>query len=126
MTIDLLLWGLMMMAVGMGTVFALLILLMLVLKAIARLDRSPAAVAATPPPPALVEGDQPGPPAARIVADGLDETQVAAITVAVIAHAENRRRLAAPETRVAAPGSQLFASRWLTVGRGRQHTPGRR
>ena len=60
---------------------------------------------------------------AAIVADGLDENQVAAITVAVITHAESRRRKAAPETRAHAPGSQLFASRWLAVGRGFQNNP---
>ena len=62
-------------------------------------------------------------PRVRIVADGLDENQVAAITVAVITHAENRRRLAAPETRAHAPGSQLFASRWLAVGRAQSQQP---
>ena len=47
----------------------------------------------------------------------------AAITVAVVTHAEHRRRQAAPETRAFAPGSQLFASRWVAVGRSRTHTP---
>jgi hypothetical protein len=62
-------------------------------------------------------------PTVHIVADGLDEDQVAAITVAVITHAETRRRKAAPETRAHAPGSQLFASRWLSVGRAIQNNP---
>ena len=49
--------------------------------------------------------------------------QIAAITVAVVMHADHRRRQAAPETRAFAPGSQLFASRWVAVGRSRRHTP---
>ena len=66
---------------------------------------------------------KPAAPAVRIIADGLDENQVAAITVAVMQHAEIRRRSAGPETRAHAPGSQLFASRWLSVGRGNQTNP---
>lgn len=120
MSLDDLQWGLMMMVVGMGTVFALLALLMVVLMGIGRLDRKrpePPATA-TPPAPAAEPA-----PAVHIVADGLDEDQMAAVTVAVMVHAENRRRLAAPETRAHRPGSQLFASRWLAVGRGRESTP---
>lgn len=120
MNVESLLWGLMMMAVGMGTVFALLLVLMLLLMAIGRSDARPKLTAVEPEVAAAIEGDQPGP--VRILADGLSEDQVAAITIAVVTHAENRRRLAAPETRAHAPGSQLFASRWLTVGRGRQNS----
>ena len=120
-------WGLMMMLVGMGVVFGLLLLLMVVLMLIGRLDRG----AREPLPPA----DVPAPTGShatgdavdefarvRILADGLDEDQVAAIAVAVMTHAENRRRLAAPETRVHAPGSQLHTSRWLAVGRASENT----
>ncbi|WP_246227997.1 OadG family transporter subunit [Propioniciclava coleopterorum] len=125
---DDLLWGLMMMVVGMGVVFALLLLLTLVLTLIGRLDRTPVVEEPEPVPleavAALAELDEaPAAPAVRIIADGLDEDQVAAITVAVITHAETRRRKAAPETRAHAPGSQLFASRWLSVGRGLQNNP---
>ncbi|MBK8463251.1 MAG: OadG family protein [Nigerium sp.] len=123
-------WGLMMMVVGMGVVFALLLALMAVLMLIGRLDRppvEPTAAAPAPAPAASGPDDttdaRPAAPTVRIVADGLDENQVAAITVAVMTHAENRRRLAAPETRAHAPGSQLFASRWLAVGRGFQNNP---
>lgn len=129
-------WGLMMMAVGMGTVFLLLAALMAVLIGMGRLDRTPAPAQA-PAAPERAPGpavDETGPgktgvrpaPTVRIVADGLDENQVAAIAIAVITHAENRRRLAAPETRLHAPGSQLFASRWLAAGRARQNTTFRR
>lgn len=130
MTMDDLLWGLMMMAVGMGVVFALLLALMFVLMLIGRLDRPPAAEPTGAPAPGPVVPDAARPdepvqaaPTVRIIADGLDETQIAAITVAVISHVENRRRKAAPETRAHAPGSQLFASRWLAAGRGLQNQP---
>ena len=116
------------MVVGMGVVFALLFLLTGVLMLIGRLDRpapaEPEPVEATPEPADPIEAARSEPaPAVRIVADGLDEDQVAAITVAVLTHAETRRRKAAPETRAHAPGSQLFASRWLSVGRGLQNNP---
>lgn len=120
-------WGLGMMAIGMGVVFALLAVLMGVLILAGRLDR----------PRATEIGDDDvddaaldagaassvDAPAVRILADGLDETQVAAIAIAVVTHAENHRRKAAPETRAHAPGSQLFASRWVSVGRGHQTRP---
>lgn len=122
MSMDDLLWGLMMMAVGMGVVFALLLALMFVLMLIGRLDRPPTAEPADAPAPGPVVPVQAA-PTVRIIADGLDETQIAAITVAVISHVENRRRKAAPETRAHAPGSQLFASRWLAAGRGLQNQP---
>lgn len=128
-----LMWGLMMMVVGMGVVFALLLALMLVLIGIGRLDRQAGEERGSVPEPdeALLAGPDdvaevdavPAAPVVRIVADGLTEDQVAAIVVAVTTHAENRRRLAAPETRSHAPGSQLFASRWLSVGRGNQTHP---
>ncbi|MFV0452162.1 MAG: OadG family transporter subunit [Propioniciclava sp.] len=114
-------WGLMMMAVGMGVVFGLLLLLMGLLIVIGRLDRSPgdASAPADPQPtmPADAEPAAVDHPTVRILADGFTEDQVAGIAVAVMTHAEIRRRLAAPETRVHAPGSQLHTSRWLAVGR---------
>ena len=126
-------WGLMMMVVGMGVVFALLLLLMLVLTFIGLLDARAGKEFSDLPLPEGAESSASaagGPdgagqlqPAVRIIADGLDENQVAAITIAVITHAETRRRKAAPETRAHAPGSQLFASRWLSVGRGFQNNP---
>ncbi len=113
-------WGLMMMLAGMGAVFALLLALMGVLLAVGRLDsRKPPPV----PVPPTEEEAAPSASGVRILADGLTEDQVAAITVAVVTHAEHRRRQAAPETRAFAPGSQLFASRWVAVGRSRTHTP---
>ena len=121
-------WGLMMMVVGMGAVFSLLLALMLVLMAIGRLDTRPRRRPEAPPPSVATEvaGADAASPSVRILADGLTDDQVAAITVAVLTHAEHRRRQAAPETRAHAPGSQLFASRWLAVGRARQFNPFRR
>lgn len=129
-----LMWGLMMMVVGMGVVFLLLALLMGLLMAIGAIDspKRPKAVAASDPTPEIApvadvaedgEAAAPSEPAVRIIADGLDENQVAAITVAVMTHHDHRRRLAAPETRAFAPGSQLFASRWISIGRGAQNNP---
>ena len=112
-------WGLMMMLVGMGTVFALLLALMVVLILIGRLDPRES----LPAPVAAEEAPESSAPGVRILADGLTEDQIAAITVAVVMHADHRRRQAAPETRAFAPGSQLFASRWVAVGRSRRHTP---
>ena len=128
MTVEDLQWGLMMMLVGMGAVFLLLIILMAVLMLIERLNRQPGSPADEGEPDAFVPAleraeNQPALPTVHLVTDGLDEDQVAAITVAVITHAETRRRKAAPETRVHAPGSQLFASRWLSVGRALQNNP---
>ncbi|HEY3406714.1 MAG TPA: OadG family protein [Propionicimonas sp.] len=110
-------FGLWMTAMGMGTVFALLLLLMLLLRVIGWADerasrRAPvAAVARTSGTEAA--GD----------ADALTAEEIAAITIAVITHARVRRGQAAPAMRQVAPGSQLFASRWVAVGRSYQNQP---
>lgn len=122
---DDLLWGLGMLLVGMGTVFLLLVVLMGVLVLIGRLDRPrrrPAVEAPAPETaPRLVLGaDAEGRTSVAGDTTGLDADTLAAIAVAVITHAEHRRRLAAPEVRAHAPGSQLFASRWVSIGRGQQ------
>lgn len=109
-------FGLWMTAMGMGTVFLLLIVLMLVLQLMGRLDRQPA------PKPEPVETEPPaiGTDAAP---SGLTEDEIAAITVAVVTHARVRRAQAAPEMRAHEPGSHLFASRWVGIGRGFQQQP---
>lgn len=125
-------WGLQMMLVGMGAVFALLLLLMVVLRLTARLDRTDRDAQADQPggePTAAPMTVQTGPDGStRILVDdtGLDVDTVAAIAVAVMTHAEHRRRLAGPEVRAHAPGSQLFASRWVSVGRTQQTQPFRK
>ncbi|MGV1004725.1 MAG: OadG family transporter subunit [Candidatus Nanopelagicales bacterium] len=114
-------FGLWITALGMGSVFLLLALLMLLLRAIGwwdqRAQRQPSAPDARPPVIAPVAGDWP---------TGLGDEEVAAICIAVITHARNRRLQAAPETRSAVPGTQLFASRWVGVGRGQQNRQWRR
>lgn len=122
------LWGLQMMAVGMGVVFGLLLLLMLALIVVGRLDEKAldkakraereSALAETQP-----EASAASAPTVTVDADGLDDDTLAAIAIAVITHADVRRRSASPEMRAVEPGSQIFASRWLAVGRGQQTQP---
>ncbi len=111
-------FGLWITAIGMGSVFALLILLMIVLKVIGWTDRRESAEEATGATPVAVA---PVPPP-----EGLSEDEVTAIAVAVITHARIRRLQAAPAMRTHEPGSQLFASRWVSIGRGYQNQPWRR
>jgi Na+-transporting methylmalonyl-CoA/oxaloacetate decarboxylase gamma subunit len=117
-------WGLQMMLLGMGSVFLMLIALMLVLMLLGRTDKEPTQIEAAPEaaelpaqaePPA-VEAD---PNAWMTIADasGLTPEQIAAISVAVAVHADVRRKQAAPSHRVHAPGSRLWASRWVAMGR---------
>lgn len=68
------------------------------------------------PDPATAQ-DAPAAPVVRVHAHGLDDDLLAAITVAVVRHAELRRRQAAPETRSVPPGAQLRHSRWVSLGR---------
>lgn len=131
MSTDDLLWGLQMMVAGMGTVFLLLIALMFLLMLIGRLDRprpAPAIEAPAEEKPARLSlsSDAAGATSVSGEVSGFDADAIAAIAVAVMTHAENRRRLAAPEVRAYAPGSMLFASRWVSVGRGNQTQPFRR
>lgn len=96
-----LVWGLQMTGLGMGLVFGLLALMWGLLTIVLRLDRPPA-----PSPPPV--GD-------------VDPELVAAIMVATLAHRAQRRREAAPVMRSYWPGSLLFASRWVAIGRARQN-----
>jgi Na+-transporting methylmalonyl-CoA/oxaloacetate decarboxylase gamma subunit len=128
MNMDDMAFGLGMMGVGMGTVFALLLALMGLLMLIGRLDRPRPAPAAVENAPAklTLRPDAEGGAAVDVDGTGFTADTIAAIAVAVMTHAENRRRLAAPEVRAHEPGSQLFASRWVSVGRGNQTQPFRR
>jgi glutaconyl-CoA/methylmalonyl-CoA decarboxylase subunit delta len=121
-------WGVAMTVLGMGLVFALLVLLWGLLHLVLWLDN-----AAVVP----VSGDASIQHAERIAAvaddaigkqvpvpptvQGIDADLVAAIVVATLTHREVRRMKAAPEMRSAWPGSQLYASRWVTSGRTRQN-----
>ncbi len=106
------------MGVGMGVVFGLLLALWGLLVAIGKMDTIPKKTKpepeASPAPKPVVKVES---------VEGLDPDTLAAVTIAVITHSEIRRLAAAPEVRAARPGSQLFASRWLAVGRGQQTSP---
>ena len=112
-----------MMLLGMGSVFLMLIALMVVLMLLGKTDREPSgpAVEAAPAEEALPAG-QAAEAAGMTIADasGLTPEQIAAISVAVAVHAEVRRKQAAPVHRVHAPGSRLWASRWVAMGRSSQ------
>ncbi|MFO1414692.1 MAG: OadG family protein [Burkholderiales bacterium] len=108
-------WGLGITVVGMGLVFALLALMWGLLTLALRFDR----------PAAAVDEEEDTAPAVPAPA-GMAPELVAAITIAVIAHAAARRREAAPAMRHYWPGSLLFASRWVDVGRARQNMSWRR
>jgi len=121
-------WGLQMTVLGMGLVFGLLALLWGLLAVALRLDtasvlpiadESSAAVVASA---AQTGGDAPGTGVApTILVDGIEADLVAAITVAVLTHRAVRRREAAPVMRSYWPGSMLYASRWVAIGRSRQN-----
>lgn len=116
-------WGLYMTAAGMGTVFLLLALLMLALKLIGRLDGRSATGPTADRSDAASGEPAVTPTSAQGESGGLSPDLIAAITIAVITHASVRRSQAAPAMRRVAPGSQLFASRWVSVGRAYQNQP---
>lgn len=133
-------WGGYMTLAGMGTVFLLLALLMGVLmligvfdKAAVRADQRKQLAAAAQPaldavPATSVTASQEThvEPGMRIVHDGLTRDQLAAVALAVTIHARVRRAQAAPVMREHQPGSHLYASRWVSVGRGHQNSSWRR
>lgn len=127
---DNLAFGLQLTLYGMGLVFGLLVLLWGMLALIARLDQPP-----VPPPAgadmalqAPVVGREGEPRLVISSRDGqvLPPDALAAISIAVLAHRESRRRQAAPLTRSYWPGSLLHASKWVTTGRSRQQQNWRR
>lgn len=112
-------WGLQISALGIGLVFALLALLWGMLVLVLRFDRVPVVV-----PQQVIAGD----PAASgdgvndaADTDTIDPDLLAAIVVATLTHKAVLRREAAPVMRIYWPGSQLFASRWVAIGRSRQN-----
>lgn len=111
-------WGLTMTVAGMGLVFGLLALLWGLLTLVLRFDREPPEA---PPAEAAAAAPAAG-AAAPAPEEGIAPELVAAITVATLAHVAAERRVAAPRMRSYWPGSQLFASRWVAIGRGRQNT----
>lgn len=123
-------FGLRMTVLGMGIVFAMLLLLWGLLTLAVRLERPveprEAAVAVAGLDPSPASSSSSAPAVAIHGAAGLDPALVAAITVAVQRHAEARRLQAAPAMRSYWPGSLLFASRWVAAGRTRQGQSWRR
>ena len=121
-------WGLSMTALGMGLVFGLLVLLWGLLHLVLKIDK--AAVEPVSPDASIQHAERiaavaddaigaqvPVPPTVQ----GMDADLVAAIMIATLTPREVRRLQAAPEMRSAWPGSQLYASRWVTSGRTRQN-----
>ena len=138
-------FGLRITVLGMGIVFGMLLLLWGLLTLALRFEGAgePAQDAAAAAAPAAgAGGTTPGPSLPAPDAGGrrvalhsgagpegaavLDPVVVAAVTIAVIRHAEARRLQAAPAMRSYWPGSLLFASRWVAAGRMRQGQSWRR
>lgn len=121
-------WGLQMTVLGMGLVFALLVLLWLLLTVVLKLDKEPEVEVTAQE--ATVEAERIAAIAddavgaqtpERPTVNGMPADLVAAILVATYKHRKTMRRQAAPLVRTVWPGSQLFASRWLATGRARQN-----
>ncbi|MDR3220896.1 MAG: OadG family protein [Candidatus Accumulibacter sp.] len=122
-------WGLQMTVLGMGLVFALLALLWLLLTVVLKLDKEEEPAPEVGAQEATVEAEHIAAIAddavgaqtpERPTVNGMPADLVAAILTAAYKHRQTLRRQAAPLTRAVAPGSQLFASRWLAAGRARQ------
>jgi sodium pump decarboxylase gamma subunit len=105
---------------GLGIVFGLLIVLWLLLTLALRFERR----GTTADVPADIVTIRPT--GGGDMREALDPQLVAAITVAIVRHADARRRQAAPAMRSYWPGSLLFASRWVASGRMRQGQSWRR
>lgn len=120
-------WGLQMTVLGMGLVFALLGLLWAFLTLVLFLDKEPVPVSAQEATKeaeriAAIADDAVGAQTPeQPTVNGMPADLVAAITVAALTHRLTLRRQAAPLMRSYWPGSQLFASRWVAVGRARQN-----
>lgn len=112
-------WSLWMTLLGMGAVFLMLILLLLLLQLIGRIDT----VGGRKAKRAEVEsGKKSGGATAAVVGGdtGLSPEQVAAVSVAVLAHAGQRHAGPVQADRTYKPGSRLWASRWVETGRASQ------
>lgn len=118
-------FGLSITLAGMGSVFALLLLLTGLLVLIGKLDRRSAGIEA---PAAAVPRPVPDPARDPAVdaPPGMDPALVAAIGVAVSAHVRELRRQAGPAMRTHPTGSLDHASRWVATGRAAQTQPWRR
>jgi Na+-transporting methylmalonyl-CoA/oxaloacetate decarboxylase gamma subunit len=124
-------WGLEMTVLGMGLVFSMLALLWLLLTLVLKLDKeekeepeevtAAAQEAAVEAEPAIADkAEEAQTPQRPTTINGLSADLVLAILVATHKHRQTMRRQAAPLVRTVWPGSQIFASRWLALGRARQ------
>ena len=118
-------WGLQMTVLGMGLVFSLLALLWGLLTVVLMFDKVEGE------PEASADDDDDGEeayaaeeeeaaPAGNFI-NGMPADMFAAMSVAVIKHALDLRRQAAPIVCVSAPDGGAEASRWLAGGRARQN-----
>jgi Na+-transporting methylmalonyl-CoA/oxaloacetate decarboxylase gamma subunit len=121
-------WGLQMTVLGMGLVFALLVLLWGLLTLVLALDKEAKAPASALQAnieaeriAAVADGAVGAQVPERPTVNGMPADLVAAIMVATMKHKLTLRRQAAPFMRSYWPGSQLFASRWVAAGRTRQN-----
>ncbi len=127
-------FGLWMAGAGMGMVFAILLLLTVALwligffdaRALRNAELAEATTPASLPASPAETAEQPQTPRVVTTPSGLTVDQLAAISAAVITHAQVRRNQAAPAMRTHQPGSLLHASRWVASGRSNQTTPWRR
>jgi sodium pump decarboxylase gamma subunit len=101
---------------GMGLVFLLLALLWVLMAALLRLDRFPAAQEEQESASQAATAGM----GARAPAE-LEPDKLAAIAIAVLTHRAVRRKQAAPAMRSHWPGTLLDASRWVAAGRTRQN-----
>lgn len=127
-------FGLWLALVGMSVVFGLLLVVMGVLLLLRRFDRPEpepesgcgSGKASGVTDAAATQGVVIALPAGQGGSADLTPDEVAAVSVAVLTHARVRRMQAAPAMRVHEPGSHLYASRWVAIGRGYQNQPWRR
>lgn len=115
---DDLMFGLQVTLYGMGLVFALLTLLWALLALVARLETRPQRESVAAPAPTALAA-----PGVRVQGPGADQLApelLAAIAVAVLAHAADQRPQVAAALRNPAPDSLLAGSRWVSAGRARQ------
>lgn len=127
-------WGLWMMLLGMATVFVMLIVLMIVLMLLGKFDRPPVEAKKIEEAPVAPEVEAEAQPESidenawmtTADASGMTPEQLAAVSVAVATHADVLRKQGALANRVYAPGSRIWASRWVGMGRNSQMSNTRR
>ena len=104
-------WGLWMMLLGMGSVFLMLIALMVVLMLLGRPGKqpAPAAIEEAPSEPELESVEPADENAWMTIADdsGLTPEQIAAVSVAIAVHTNVRHKQNTPANHIYTPNSHL-------------------